>query len=85
MCLEIGGLNSIEPLIVASNLDIPVLDCDGMGRAYPTLSQFAPFMYGVPPPPTAIVDHHGNAFGCVKSDTAAHLEEYLREHCVKMG
>lgn len=34
---EIGGLNSIEPLIAGSELDVPILDCDGMGRAFPEL------------------------------------------------
>ena len=37
MAAEIGGFNSIEPLIAGAELDVPILDCDGMGRAFPEL------------------------------------------------
>ena len=37
MNVEIGGLNSMEPLILGAELGIPVLDADGMGRAFPEL------------------------------------------------
>ena len=85
LCLEIGGLNSIEPLIVACDLEIPVLDCDGMGRAFPTLNQFAPFIYEFKLPPAVIVDRHDNAYSCVKVDKPTSLENFLRGHCIKMG
>ena len=34
---EIGGMNSMEPLSVGAQEDLPVLDADGMGRAFPEL------------------------------------------------
>ncbi len=34
---EIGGCNSMEPLIYGGDLNLPVIDCDGMGRAFPEL------------------------------------------------
>lgn len=37
MSAEIGGLNAVEPLCVAALMDLPVIDCDGMGRAFPEL------------------------------------------------
>lgn len=37
MSAEIGGSNAMEPLCVAASLGVPVLDCDGMGRAFPEL------------------------------------------------
>lgn len=33
--IEIGGGNGLAPLIAAAELGVPVLDCDGMGRAFP--------------------------------------------------
>ena len=33
--IEIGGLNSVLPLIAGAHNDLPVVDCDGMGRAFP--------------------------------------------------
>src|SRR6266404_3639743 len=35
MSLEIGGGNGIQPLMAAAHLDLPVVDADTMGRAYP--------------------------------------------------
>lgn len=35
--VEIGAVNSLTPLLVSSELGIPVLDCDGAGRAVPEL------------------------------------------------
>ena len=35
MSIEAGGLNSIMPIYVAARLRIPMVDCDGMGRAFP--------------------------------------------------
>ena len=34
---EIGGSNSLEPLIAAGENNIPVVDGDGMGRAFPEI------------------------------------------------
>jgi uncharacterized protein len=33
--IEIGGANGLAPLIAAAELGLPVVDCDGMGRAFP--------------------------------------------------
>src|SRR5260370_1782309 len=35
MSLEIGGGNSIQPFMAAALLDLPVVDADCMGRAFP--------------------------------------------------
>ncbi len=34
---EIGGLNSTEPLAISAAFNVPCLDADGMGRAFPEL------------------------------------------------
>jgi len=35
-CIEAGGLNSTIPIAVASTLGLPIVDGDGMGRAFPS-------------------------------------------------
>ncbi|XP_057316586.1 uncharacterized protein LOC130657611 [Hydractinia symbiolongicarpus] len=82
---EIGGLNALEPLIAAAELGLPVLDCDGMGRAFPQLQQFGPFINGTCPYPAVITDHHGNYVCCVKCASAMELENFFRKHCISMG
>ncbi|WP_152971333.1 DUF917 family protein, partial [Rhizobium ecuadorense] len=37
MPIEIGGINSTIPLVVGARLGLPVVDGDGMGRAFPQL------------------------------------------------
>ncbi|XP_064621242.1 uncharacterized protein LOC135484075 isoform X2 [Lineus longissimus] len=85
MCAEIGGLNAIEPLAVAAELGIPVVDCDGMGRAFPELQMFVPFIYGVPSHPGVICDEKGNAVVTTRVDSGKHLENFFREQVAKMG
>ncbi len=53
---EIGGSNGIEPLVLAGQLDLPVVDADGMGRAFPELQMYTPAIYGLDPTPAVLVD-----------------------------
>src|SRR5258707_14063472 len=55
MSLEIGGGNSIPPLMAAAHLKRPVIDSDMMGRAYPQ-AQMTPVAGGdlVPRPLTTL-------------------------------
>ena len=53
---EIGGANSMRPMIVAAYMGIPVIDGDGMGRAFPELQMDTFSIYGVAPTPGALAD-----------------------------
>src|SRR5919109_3175352 len=59
--IEAGGLNSTTPFIVAASLGLPLVDADGMGRAFPEIQMVVPTMYGVAATPMAIADEKGNA------------------------
>lgn len=61
MCGEVGGLNSVVPFALASALDIPLVDADGMGRAFPELQMGIPAINGASATPMAIADEKGNA------------------------
>ncbi len=58
--LEIGGVNSTIPLITSAKTGIPVIDGDGMGRAFPELQMTTFYFYGVQPSPMVIFDEKGN-------------------------
>jgi DUF917 family protein len=47
MPIECGGLNSMIPLLVAARTGLPVVDADGMGRAFPELQMETFSVYGV--------------------------------------
>lgn len=85
VCVEIGGANSVEPLTVGAELKIPIVDADGMGRAFPELQMFLPFVYGCPPYPAAVASEKGEVAAVTYADTAKHLEHFLRGKTLEMG
>ncbi len=58
--IEAGGINSTIPLVVAARRGIPVVDGDGMGRAFPELQMTTFHLYGVKATPMAMADEKGN-------------------------
>jgi len=61
MSIEAGGLNSTTPLTVAARLRLPMVDCDGMGRAFPEIPMVTPTLYGIKATPFAMADEKGNS------------------------
>lgn len=58
---EAGGVNSTVPLAVAARLRIPVIDADGMGRAFPEIQMVTFHLHGITASPMAMADEKGNA------------------------
>lgn len=58
--IEAGGSNSTVPLRVAAQLGIPVIDADGMGRAFPEIQMVTATLYGISATPMALADEKGN-------------------------
>ncbi|MBW3634788.1 MAG: DUF917 domain-containing protein [Chloroflexi bacterium] len=82
---EIGGANSMRPMIVAAYMGIPVIDGDGMGRAFPELQMDTFSIYGVAPTPGALADPHGHEVVFDKIANAVTLERYARAVTIQMG
>ncbi len=57
---EAGGLNSLVPIAAAARVGIPVINADGMGRAFPGLQQDTFCLAGIATTPAVIVDEKGN-------------------------
>jgi hypothetical protein len=60
MCAEIGGSNGMVPFTWAAKLGLPVLDADGMGRAFPEVQQVTMHLAGIPAAPAVVVDERGH-------------------------
>ena len=58
---EAGGINSTVPLAVAAKLRIPIVDADGMGRAFPEIQMVTFHLHGITASPMAMADEKGNA------------------------
>ncbi len=70
MPIECGGLNSTMPLVVgARSSGIPVVDADGMGRAFPELQMETFHVHGVSGTPMAIANEHGDVVRCPRRTT----------------
>ncbi|KAL3860781.1 hypothetical protein ACJMK2_010851 [Sinanodonta woodiana] len=82
---EIGGINSFEPLLVSAESNLPVVDCDGMGRAFPELQMFAPLIYGMRCYPSTLADDTGRRAVVLKCDDPKRLENHFRNVVVEMG
>lgn len=57
---EIGGGNGVWPVALAANLGVPLVDADGMGRAFPEGPQVSMHVAGLSPEPVFLTDEHGN-------------------------
>ena len=61
MPMEAGGVNSMLPIAAAARLGLPMVDCDGMGRAFPELQMVTFTIGGVSATPMALTDEKGNS------------------------
>lgn len=83
-CAEVGGVNSTIPIAAAAALGLPLLDADGMGRAFPELQMVLPTLYGVTASPLAFSDEKGNT-GVLQTVDNSWTERIARVACVEMG
>lgn len=82
--MECGGINSTLPLVVAAQGHLPVLDADGMGRAFPELQMETFGVYGVSGSPLAIANEHGDATIVLAHDNRQ-MEWLARGITIRMG
>jgi DUF917 family protein len=84
LSIEAGGVNSMIPMLVAASLGVPIIDADGMGRAFPEIQMVTPTLHGVSATPMAIGDEKGNQ---VLLETADNFwtERLARTATVAMG
>ena len=93
---EIGGLQCIFPLLLAAEAGLPLLDGDGMGRAFPELQMTTFSIYGTTPglPHALSSDRGALPFPSLGNDEYAHstaeppgirFERAVRKVCTDNG
>lgn len=82
--IEAGGINSMIPIMVAARRGLPLVDVDGMGRAFPELQMTTFAIAGHPVTPIVITDERGNN-ALVNTVDANWAEKIIRTITVKMG
>ncbi|MDQ0272788.1 DUF917 domain-containing protein [Cytobacillus purgationiresistens] len=58
--IEIGGVNALAPLVIANQTKLPVIDGDGMGRAFPELFMTSFHLAGISLSPVVLKTHDFN-------------------------
>jgi uncharacterized protein len=84
LSIEAGGVNSMIPIVVAARLGIPMIDADGMSRAFPELQMVAPTLYGVRATPMGLADEKGNRM-VIETPDNHWTERIARAVTVRMG
>lgn len=83
-CAEVGGVNSTIPVAAAAALGLPLVDGDGMGRAFPELQMVLPTLYGITASPLGIADDKGNT-AVLRTVDNRWTERIARVAAVEMG
>lgn len=81
---EIGGANSMFPLALGAITGLPVVDADGMGRAFPHLEMTTFSVYGSRACPAIISDEFGNVM-TMDFESDRLVEEALRPVVSALG
>ncbi|CAJ2501628.1 Uu.00g044810.m01.CDS01 [Anthostomella pinea] len=90
IAIEIGGGNGLQSMIIgaSTNMDLPAVDGDWMGRAYPTKWQTTPVVFNERSPiwsPISMADGNGNVVIMPKVTSDFQVERVLRAALSQMG
>ncbi|MEH7342400.1 DUF917 domain-containing protein [Bacillus sp. JJ1532] len=81
---EIGGVNALVPLVIAIQTDLPVIDGDGMGRAFPELIMTTFHLSNIPLSPMVLHAHDSNRV-IYDSESNSFNSELAKEFIQKNG
>ncbi|MEW6472802.1 MAG: DUF917 domain-containing protein [Actinomycetota bacterium] len=82
--IEIGGINSMMPFVLAARKGLPIVDGDLMGRAFPELQMCIPGIYGISTSPMSMADDKGNT-AVIDAATNRWTERMARSVTIDFG
>jgi len=85
MAVEIGGGNALSPFLAAALLDLPVVDADAMGRAYPEAQMTSFAIGGLKMYPLSMVDCRGIEGFVTRVPSWKWMERVSRSMCTEVG
>ena len=85
MSAEIGGANGVMPLLVAAAMDLPMVDADPRGRAFPEMQMSGFPIQGFPLYPVTLSDIRANDVLITETASPIWTERILRRVCTEMG
>jgi DUF917 family protein len=84
MASEIGGGNGVLPVAWAAAMRLPIVDADGMGRAFPEVPQVTMQLAGISPSPAVMTDERGNLI-LLRTISGQWMERLERAAAVEFG
>lgn len=81
---EIGGCNSMMPVAYAAMRGLPIVDGDGMGRAFPELQMTSFNVNDISCAPLSLADEHGNSV-LIQTSNGSKAEQFARPLTAEMG
>jgi DUF917 family protein len=85
MSVEIGGSNGLVPFLAAALLDIPVVDADAMGRAFPEAQMTSFAIHDLRMYPLTLADVRDNAAVVARAASWKWMERLSRKLCTEVG
>ncbi len=85
MSVEIGGGNAIQPFMAAAVLNLPVIDGDAMGRAFPEAQMTSFAVHDLPMFPLTLADVRDNEVIVARAASWKWMERISRKVCVEVG
>jgi DUF917 family protein len=85
MPIEAGGINSTIPVVLAARRGLPVVDADGMGRAFPEVQMVTLGAGGAQAWPLVLADESGNVVAISSAADNVAAERLARAVVVAMG
>jgi DUF917 family protein len=84
MPVEVGGMNTMMPFAVAAELGLPIVDADGMRRAFPQIEMTVFTLQGIAASPMSLADEKGN-FVVFDTTTNQVSERLARGNVIMLG
>ena len=85
MALEIGGGNGLQPMMIAALTDLPVVDADTMGRAYPEAQMTSVAVANLRCYPLTMADIRDNEVIIPRAASWRWMERISRKACTEIG
>lgn len=85
MAIEIGGGNAFQPLMVAAETGLPVVDADAMGRAFPEAQMNSFAIADLSMFPLTLADVRDNEVIVSRAASWKWMERISRKVCTELG
>jgi DUF917 family protein len=85
MAVEIGGSNAFQPFLAAATIDLPVVDADAMGRAFPEAQMTSFAIHDLPMFPFALADIRDNEVIIARAASWNWMERLSRKVTTELG